>query len=108
MPEALAIERVPLIAGDDGVIRIEGTRIPLETIIAAFQEGCTAEEISQQYPSVPLGVVYQVVGYYLGHRSELDTYIANREAVHAYVRNLNESRWPSTGIRERLLARRKS
>ena len=56
------------------MIRVEGTRVPLETIIAAFQDGATAEEISQQYPTVSLAACYQVIGYYLRHRAELDIY----------------------------------
>jgi hypothetical protein len=37
--------------------------LPLDTVIGAFQDGATAEEIAQQYPSATLGVVYQVIGY---------------------------------------------
>ena len=107
MAEALTIETVPLVSGEDGVIRIQGTRVPLETVISAFLDGVTAEEIAQQYPTVSLAATYQVIGYYLGHRTELDGYVAGRLAKQAATRALNESRWPSDGIRERLLARRK-
>jgi uncharacterized protein (DUF433 family) len=106
MPETRAMESVPLTTGDDEVIRIEGTRVPLETLVETFQEGATAEEIAQQYPTVPLGVVYQLIGYYLRHRSEVDAYVARRAAHRATTQVLNESHWPSNGIRERLLARR--
>ncbi len=42
-------EVVPLRAEADGVIRVSGTRVTLDTVIAAFSEGATAEEIAQQY-----------------------------------------------------------
>ena len=65
MPEVLATQTVPLVTGDDGVIRVESTRVPLETIVAAFEAGATAEGIAQQYPTVSLAAAYQVIGYYL-------------------------------------------
>lgn len=106
MPEALAVETVPLVKGDDGVIRIQGTRVTLETVLTTFRNGATAEEIAQGYPSVSLAAVYQVLGYYLSHRDDLDRYIADSAAKQALTRALNESRWPSDGIRERLFAGR--
>jgi uncharacterized protein (DUF433 family) len=106
MSLALANEAIPLVSSDDGVIRIEGTRVPFETVVETFQEGATAEEIAQQYPSVALGVVYQVIGYYLRHRREVDAYVAGRNEQRAATRTLNELRWAPDGIRERLLARR--
>ena len=107
MPATLANEAIPLVAGNDGVILVEGTRVPIETVIISFEEGATPEEIAQQYPTIALGVVYQVVGYYLGHRAELDDYLSKRAELHSAIRTANETRWPSDGIRERLLARRK-
>ncbi len=51
---------MPLAAGSDGVIRVAGTRVTLDTIASAFERGATAEEIVQQYPSLPLAAVYSV------------------------------------------------
>jgi uncharacterized protein (DUF433 family) len=106
MPPALATDPVPLVTNQAGVLLVQPTRVPLATVAAAFHEGATAEQIAQQYPSVPLTSVYQVIGYYLQHRSELDQYLLRHSAEQDAVRALNESRWPSEGIRERLLARR--
>ena len=106
MPATLATEAIPLVAAADGVILIEGSRVPIETVITSFEEGGTPEEIAQQYPTIPLGVIYQVVGYYLRHRSELDGYLTKRAQQHDATRAVNEARSPG-GIRERLLARRK-
>jgi hypothetical protein len=46
---AETIERVPIHTDADGVVRIAGTRVTLDTIVAAFDAGATAEEIAQQY-----------------------------------------------------------
>jgi len=50
MPEALNAGPVPLEKGPDGVIRVRGTHITLDTVWCAFNDGATAEEIVQQYP----------------------------------------------------------
>ena len=54
MPEALDSEPFPLETGSDSVIRVRGTRITLDTVWTAFNDGATAEEIVQQYPSLSL------------------------------------------------------
>jgi uncharacterized protein (DUF433 family) len=106
MAEVLTTELIPLVADADGVMRVRGTRVTLDTILAAFAEGATAEEIAQQYPSISLADVYQVIGYYLRHSSELEPYLAERRQSIHESRKSNESRWPPAGIRDRLLARR--
>jgi len=106
MAEALTTEPIPLVLGPDGVMRVRGTRVTLETVLAAFGEGATAEEIAQQYPSISLADVYQVIGYGLRHSSELEPYLARRRQDIRETRRLNESRWPPVGIRDRLIARR--
>ncbi len=41
---------VPIEHTTAGVLRVEGTRVPIDTIITAFLEGATAEEIALRYP----------------------------------------------------------
>ena len=48
MNSAETIERVPIHTDADGVVRVAGTRVTLDTIVAAFDAGATAEEIAQQ------------------------------------------------------------
>lgn len=52
-------------------MRVRGTRVTLDTVLAAFRDGATAEEIVQQYPSISLADMYQVLGYSLRHASGL-------------------------------------
>jgi uncharacterized protein (DUF433 family) len=108
MANALTAEPLPLVEGTDGVIRVRGTRVTLETLVEAFTDGATAEEIAQQYPSVALADVYQVIGYYLRHSTELGSYFARRQRDIDETKRANESNWPPDGIRDRLLARRRS
>lgn len=105
LPE-VAPEPVPLLADADGVARVGGTRVTLDTVVAAFRTGATAEEIAQQYPSVELVDVYAVLTYYLRHKREVDEYLRARENQAAQLRAANEERFDPVGIRDRLLARR--
>lgn len=99
------VEKVPL-ETVDGQVRISGTRIPLDTIVATFKEGVTAEEIVRRYPSLSLADVYSVIGYYLKHEQETEEYLAEQEKMSLRVRKENEARFAQHGIRERLLARK--
>ncbi len=96
---------LPLQIVADGVARVGGTRVTLDTIVAAFSDGATAEEIVQQYPSVALADVYAVLGYYLRHRPEVEAYLQRRAQQALAVRQQNEQRTDPLGVRERLLAR---
>jgi uncharacterized protein (DUF433 family) len=109
MAFALATEpiaAIPLMLADNQVIYIGGTRIPLDTVVEAFMDGATPEEISYQYPSLPLADIYAVVGYYLSNRGEVETYLEQRRYEAARVRRRNEQAFPPEGVRARLLARR--
>src|SRR5260370_18520180 len=66
---------VPLRTDADGVVRVGKTRVTLDTVVAAFLDGATAEEIAHQYPSLRLADVYSVLGYYLDHREALGAYL---------------------------------
>jgi uncharacterized protein (DUF433 family) len=103
----LEAEKIPIEMDGDGVMRVGGTRVTLDTIVAAFNEGATAEEIVQQYPSLNLADVYSVIGYYLRQQSAVEDYLRQRQQQADEIRKQNEARFPPSGIRERLLARKK-
>lgn len=46
----------PLRTDADGVVRIGGTRVPLETVVSAFDRGA-AEEIVLRFPTLQLSDV---------------------------------------------------
>ena len=82
--------------------------VPLDTLVAAFSEGATAEEITQQYPVLKLADVYSVIGYYLRHPVEVQSYLQQRQQRAEAARQQNETRFDPAGVRERLLSRRAS
>lgn len=100
-------EQVPIRTDTEGVIRVGGTRVTLDTVVAAFEAGATAEEIAQQYPSVALADIYAVIAYYLRHRHEVQSYLTERGGHAAQVREQNERHFDPAGVRDRLLARRR-
>ncbi len=99
---------IPLKTDEHGVMRVGKTRVPLDTIVYAFNEGASVEEIVMSYPTLDLPDVYAVVNYYVHNRAEVDQYLHEREAEAAQIREENEQRFPQAGIRARLLARRQT
>ena len=77
-------------------------------VVRAFNRGATAEEIAQDFPVLELSEVYQVIGYYLRHSKELAEYLQERERTEAKLLADHIDEWRPPGLRERLLARRRS
>ena len=53
---------------------VEGTRISLDSIAYAFQQGLSPETIVQSFPLLTLEQVYGAIAFYLGNRAEIDAY----------------------------------
>ena len=102
------VDSIPLLKDASGVFRVAGSRVTLDLIVRAFHRGMTAEEIVLDFPSLGLSDVYQVIGYYLKHGSELQAYFEEREKQERTLLSTHGVEWSPPGLRERLLARRKS
>lgn len=98
--------KMPLDRDATGVIRVENTRVTLDCVVLAFQEGASAEEIAERFPSLTLGAVYAAIAFYLQNRTELDVYLEQRAAEAKKLRMEIESRPEAKQFRERLLARK--
>ena len=105
MEVTFATEAIPLSTDPDGVIRVGNTRVTLDTLVGAFSDGATAEEIVQKYPSLKLADVYQIIGYYLRRPMEFEGYFRQRKTEAETIRRQNETRFDPQGVRSRLLAR---
>ena len=105
---ALKIEAEPVhwVADTDGRLRVSGTRITLDTVVTAFGDGATVEEIVQHYPSLRLGDVCAILTFYSRRRPDIDAYVRQRRRDAEAVREENETRFDPEGVRESLLARR--
>ena len=60
---------------DFNEIRLTGHRIGLYTVVRCYREGRSAEQIAEEYPSLPLALVYKVLAFYLDNRQEVDAYV---------------------------------
>lgn len=104
---SIVTKPVPLHFDAGGVLRVGGTRVSLDSVIAAFHDGATPEEIVSQYDTLSLADVYAVIGYYLEHQADIDSYLAARRLQREQLRQEVETHHPPHGVRQRLLARRK-
>ncbi len=100
------VDTIALTRDENGVYRMAGTRVTLDLVVRAFNRGATAEEIVQDWPSLQLPDVYQVIGYYLKHGSEMAQYFEERDREEKELLASNATEWAPRGLRERLLARR--
>jgi uncharacterized protein (DUF433 family) len=107
MPLSIEAEPVPLATDSDGVVRVGGTRVTLDTVVVAFLDGASAEGIVESFPTLRLADVYAVLGYYLRHQAEVDGYLSQRRAEADELQKEMEKRFDPIGVRARLLARQK-
>ena len=117
LPETLIVGAIPMnfqIKADPaplkmdatGTVRVGGTRVTLDTVIGAFALGFSADEIAEQYPAVRLCDIHSTLGYYLRRKDEVDEYLSERDAKAAKLKSEIERKFPTNGIRRRLLKRR--
>ncbi|MDJ0559662.1 MAG: DUF433 domain-containing protein [Microcystis sp. M53599_WE4] len=106
MTLAILAEPAPLQANEDGVILVGKTRVTLDTVVSVFNQGATAEEIVNRYPSLNLADVYATIAFYLKHQSEVEAYLQQRQQQAQKIRVINQARFDPQGLRDRLLARK--
>ncbi|MBI5961370.1 MAG: DUF433 domain-containing protein [Chloroflexi bacterium] len=94
MIDTPAAINVPLRTDERGKIRVGDTRVLLELVIHAFQQGETAEGIIDSYPTLKLADVYAVLAYYLTHRSDVDAYVQQAEAAAQRIQREVEASYP--------------
>jgi uncharacterized protein (DUF433 family) len=98
---------VPLFDDGQGGLRVSGTRVLLERIVYAFEDGATPEGIVERYDTLRLDDVYAVLTWYLRHKAEVDDHLRKRAEDAEVVRQTIEATQPARAeVRARLMARR--
>jgi uncharacterized protein (DUF433 family) len=98
-------EAPPLSEDATGALRVGNSRVLLEMVVRAFQDGATPKTIVQRYSTLALPDVYAVLAYYLRHPNEVAEYLARREQKAEEVRQRVESQQGDLSeIRARLLS----
>jgi len=64
------ITRTPGVYGGRPCIR--GTRMPVQTIALAHQEGLDAEGILEEFPHLDIVGIYAALAYYYANKAEID------------------------------------
>jgi len=59
----------------EGVYRVAGSRVSLDSLVYAFWEGKSAETIAQSFPTLTLEQVYRAIAFCLKYRAEIDAYL---------------------------------
>jgi len=106
MSLSVAAEPVPLRVDAGGTYRIGATRVTLDTVVWAYNNGHSAEQIVRQYPALSLSDVYAVILYYLRHRAEVDAYLAEAEREADALQQRLEAESKPSDLLAKLLARR--
>jgi uncharacterized protein (DUF433 family) len=108
LTETLVAKPPPLHLDRSGTLRVGKTRIPLDTVVSAYKNGASPEEIVLGYDTLRLGDVYAVISYYLEHKEEVEAYLARREEQAEAARQRLEAIRPTAELRARLLAERQT
>jgi uncharacterized protein (DUF433 family) len=89
-----------------GVLRVGKSRVLLELVIQAHQQGTSPEAIVEMYDTLDLADVFAVIAYYLAHRAEVEDYLRKSEQeAEAIKRQIEASQPARPGLKEELSAR---
>jgi uncharacterized protein (DUF433 family) len=112
MPALMVVKRltfpggVPLIHHNDGTIRLSGSRVTLDTLVAAFKRGDTTEEIHEGFPSVSIEHIKAAIGWYLKHVAIAEEYLKKQAGAGERLRKEVESQ-PAHAELRKILERRR-
>jgi uncharacterized protein (DUF433 family) len=98
-PLTLDQEAPPLHQDASGVIRVGRTRVTLESVVALFDQGASAEEIGLRYDVLDLRDIYATLSYVLGHRDEVQVYLDRARQRSSRARSDAEHRSPTADSR---------
>src|SRR5262245_37220069 len=87
-----------------GALRVGKSRVMLDSVVAAFERGQSAETIRQQYPALSLEEVNGAITYYLTHRAQVGAYLRRQREVWEHWRAKAEA--ASSPVVKRLRTRR--
>ncbi|MBI3694513.1 MAG: hypothetical protein HY238_06700 [Acidobacteria bacterium] len=79
---------------------MSGTRVSLDSVVYEFRRGSSPESILRSFPLIgSLELVYGTITYYLAHKDQIDSYLADQEKL--WEKMHAEQSLPP-GVKERL------
>jgi len=106
MKQLTLTHSVPLEQDAEGTVRVLGTRVTLDTLMAAFNKGNTAEQIQDSFPSLSLAQVYGVIAWYIDNQKDAEEYFKARQTDADTMREEIESQPEYGEFRETIRQRR--
>ena len=77
----------------EGVYRVGGTRVSLDSLVYLFREGISVESMVESYPALTMEDVHGALAFYLANENEIDSYLAEGERIaesqHTRSRDVN-------------------
>ena len=105
MSLVLKSDKPPLVEDNTGAIRVGNSRVLLEMVIQAFQDGESPETIADNYSTLTLSDIYGAIAFYLKNKDAVDEYLQQREKLAESVKQRLETIQPDLSqIRYRLLS----
>ncbi|NJK53645.1 MAG: DUF433 domain-containing protein [Leptolyngbyaceae cyanobacterium SU_3_3] len=104
-PDKFQATSPPFRWDEAGGIRIAPSRVTLDSILAAYHNGSTPEEIAIQFSVLSLEDIYSTIAYYLNHRQEIDNYLEQRNQKAQQLRQQLTQKHNLVDLRQRLLTR---
>lgn len=90
----LRADPLPLSRDTAGVIRIGGTRVSLDSLVAAYEQGASMRDLTTAFPDLALSDIYASIAYYLRHEADVETYLAERRRQAKEVEERLRSEFP--------------
>lgn len=90
---------------DGDAVRIGETRLLLDTVVAAYREGETVEQMAADFGVVDAPTLYRALSAYFEHQTEFDSYLAKGEAAFQVQRAASDSVRRSEVLRRRAAAK---
>ncbi len=105
MTLTISLDPTPLRVHENGTVYVGNTRVMLELVIEAYTAGHSPEQIVEIWDVLRLADVHRAIAYYLEHRDDVEAYMRQQEARGQLLREENEKRFPTDGLRAMLLER---
>ncbi|WP_414755477.1 DUF433 domain-containing protein [Anabaena sp. CCY 9910] len=99
----IVAESAPQKANKDGVMLVGKTCVTLDSVVAVFKQGVTAEEIVYCYPSLNLADIYATIVFYLNHQSEVEPYLQQRQQQSQQMRAMNQAKFDPQSLGDRMV-----
>lgn len=89
----MPIDPIPIPLCDDGQggLRMAGSRVLLESVLAIVEQGGKAEDIHEAFSSLALADIHAVLAWALMHRDIVAEYLHRRDAEANSIRQRAES-----------------